>query len=310
LRPSSDKKRQHHHVWQHYLQPWTVDGAIHFLMNGRIRSTGTPRVAVEKNFYKLHKLSTTDLQLIKALVIDVAHPIARPIHIDFVNKITAPMRFVEQNRQVMKNLDKIDAYLDVDMSNVLEDYHASIEKSFLPMLARLGNSDLSFYNDPNECITFLRFLATQYMRTKGIKIRTIQVVRDNYGHDLTRIWNIMSFMLAVDFGAALFEQRERRSVALVHNRTETTFITGDQPVIDLHAIRPDLVEKVSLYYPLGPRVALLLTDVDEAPQYATDTLTSAQVEALNKKIFENSHSQVFAQTKESLSGLTPDGQAA
>jgi len=188
------------------------------------------------------------------------------------------------------------------MSNVLEDYHMSIETSFLPTLTKLSNSDLSFYNDQNECITFLRFLATQFMRTKGIKFRTIQVVHDNYGHDFTRIWNIMSFMYAVDFGAKLFVERERRGVALVHNRTETTFITGDQPIMNLHAIRPSPVETDSLYYPLGPRAALLLTDVDEAPQYATDTLTSAHVAELNKKIFENSHSHVFAQTKEPLSG--------
>jgi hypothetical protein len=194
LRPSPDKeKRHHHHVWQHYLKPWTVDGAIHFLMNGRICSTGTTRVAVEKHFYKLHKLSTTDLQLIKALVIDVAHPITRPIHIDFVNRITLPMRFVEKNRHLMKTLDKIDDYLNVDMSNVFENYHMSIESSFFPTLTKLGNSDLSFFNGENECITFLRFLATQYLRTKGIKLRMIQMFRDNYGHDLTHIWDIMSF---------------------------------------------------------------------------------------------------------------------
>ena len=274
------------------------------MMNGCIRCTGTTRVAVGKHFYKLHKLNTTDLQLIKALVIDVAHPIARPMHIEFVTAITAPMRIVEQNRHRMKRLDKIDAYLDVQMSNELENYHMSIENSFLPTLTKLGNGDLSFYNDQKECIRFLHFLATQYMRTKGIKVRTIQMFGDTYGHDLTRIWDIMSFMCAVEFSASLFVQRERRSVDLVHNRTSTTFITGDQPVIDLLAKRPNAeVEKVSLYYPLGPRVALLLTEVDEAPQYATDTLTSAQVEELNKKMLENSHSQVFAQTKEPLSGL-------
>ena len=215
MRSRRDKKQQHHHVWQHYLQPWTDNGAIHFLMNGCIRCTGTTKVAVEKHFYKLHKLSAIDLQLIKALVIDVAHPIARPVHIDFVTAITAPMRFVEQNRHRMKNLDKIDAYLDVVMTNVLEDYHMHIENSFLPTLTKLHNNDLGFYNDQKECITFLRFLATQYMRTKGMKVRIIQQFRDNYGADLSRIWDIMSFMCAVDFGAALFEQRKQRSVALV-----------------------------------------------------------------------------------------------
>jgi hypothetical protein len=187
------------------------------------------------------------------------------------------------------------------MSNVLEDYHMSIENSFLATLTKLHNSDFSCYSDQEERITFIRFLATQYMRTKGMKMRMVQEFRDNYGHDLSRIWDIMSFMCAVDFGAALFEQRKRRSVALVHNRTEITFITGNQPVIDLIAKRPNsTVEGVSLYYPLRPRVALLLTEVDEAPQYATETLTSSHVEQLNKKIFENCHSQVFAKTKEPL----------
>jgi hypothetical protein len=66
-------KRHHHHVWQNYLKPWTVGGAICCLQDGRIFSTGTRTVAVEKDFYRLHQLTREDVELIK-LLFDQGHP--------------------------------------------------------------------------------------------------------------------------------------------------------------------------------------------------------------------------------------------
>jgi hypothetical protein len=295
-----NKKKRHHHVWQRYLKPWTTGSSIRCLMGGRIFPTGTTKVAVERHFYRLHNLNDEDLALIKTQIIDQGHPYARSLHEDFARAITAPMRFVEQNRSRLRNLDKIDAHLDLYMSNVLENHHMHIETSFFPMLEKLGNGDLSFYADPNECIPSLRFLTTQYMRTKGVMVRSIDLVLANNGIDLTRIWNVISFMLATNVGAGLFAERERRTLALIHNHTDLEFITGDQPVINLHADRPHEVEKLSLYYPLGPQMALLLTEVDETPFYATDTLTPDQVAGLNKRMFASSHAQVFARTEEPL----------
>jgi len=65
------------------------------------------------------------------------------------------------------------------------------------------------------------------------------------------------------------------------NRTEVPFITADQPAINLKGARPHPTEALSIYYPISPRLALLLADVDEEPLFATEGLTAAQASMLN-----------------------------
>ena len=67
-------KRRHHHVWQRYLRPWTVGGTLYCLQDGRIFSTGTRTVAVEKDFYKLHQLTVEDVALISCSLVRGIRP--------------------------------------------------------------------------------------------------------------------------------------------------------------------------------------------------------------------------------------------
>jgi hypothetical protein len=160
--------------------------------------------------------------------------------------------------------------------------------------------DLSFYESTDRCIGFLYFICMQYMRTKGIKERSIERVSDHSGQDLSRIWNLATLMFAYNVGMGLFLERRKRKLALVENRTDVPFTTGDQPIINLHVdgIRPS--NELSLYYPVSPSLALLLTEVDKEPAFSTETLTSVQVTDLNTKMFEACHSQLFGQTRASL----------
>jgi hypothetical protein len=82
-----------------------------------------------------------------------------------------------------------------------------------------------------------------------------------------------------------------------------TFITGDQPAINLKASRPYPPENLSIYYPLSPQLALLLSDVDEEPPFAAEAITAAHASTLNGKLFEARYNQVFAQSEEALKAL-------
>jgi hypothetical protein len=291
--PDEEKKRRQHHVWRHYLKSWTVGGGLYCLRGGRIFPTGTTAIAVEKDFYKLHKLTPEDFGLIKWLIMDAAHPTLTKNHEHFLAMLTFPLQFDGR-------LPEIDVMIDTYRTNALEDYHAGIENSFLPLLDRLLAKDASSYAIEGECITFLHFICTQYMRTKRIKVRMIELIKEKNGRDLSRIWDIMSHMCAVNIGCGLFLERIKRKLTLVENRTDVTFVTGDQPVINLHAAPPRPPTKLSLYYPLSPRLALILPEVDEEPPFSTESLTSAQVAALNARIIEASHSQVFGDSEASL----------
>jgi hypothetical protein len=71
------------------------------------------------------------------------------------------------------------------------------------------------------------------MRTKGIKEKTIEILKRKSNLDVSRIWDIMSHMSATNIGMSLYLEKERRQLVLVENTTELAFITSDQPIINL-----------------------------------------------------------------------------
>lgn len=294
------KKRRQHHVWQHYLKPWSYDGKIYCLRGGVIFATNTVNVAVERDFYKLQKLTAGDVRLLQNLIIEPSHPLAKRHHEHLLMQFTLPARFVEQSRALLGNTEQIDDLLDEYQTNALEDYHFNIENSFLPILDDILKGDLSFYSDDDRCIRFFHFICTQHMRTKGVKERSVERVMDRNGQDLSRIWNIAVHMFAFNIGMTLFAERKKRSLVLLQNRSDVPFITGDQPIVNLHGdgLRPP--DELCFYYPISPKLALMLTEVDQEPAFSTDGLTSAHVEALNARMRKASHSQLFGLTKESL----------
>lgn len=214
-----------------------------------------------------------------------------------------PARFVEQNREQLGNIEQIDKLLDEYQTNALEDYHAGIENAFLPILDDILKGDLSFYSNDDRCIGFLHFICTQHMRTKGVKERAVERVRKHDGQDLSRIWNIAVHLFAFNIGMGLFVERKKRKLVLMQNRTDVPFITGDQPIVNLHGdgIRPP--DELCFYYPVSPKLALILTEVDKEPAFSTDSLNSGQVAFLNTKMLTACHSQVFGQTEAALISL-------
>lgn len=298
--PNAVKKRRQHYVWQQYLKAWSTEGHLYCLMNGRIFPTGTTAIAVESYFYKIGKLTTTDVALIKFLLIDVkgVHPLTRKNHENFLKLVTAPALF----EGAVSDLDDL---LDTFRTNVLEDYHARIETSFLPLLQRALNKDIDFYTDDRSCINLFHFLASQHMRTKSVKAKTIEILKRKNGLDVSRIWGILSHMFATNIGMGVYLERKNRRLVLLENTTELPFITGDQPVVNLHGDGKNPPASLSWYYPISPRLALLLPEVNEDPALSTESLTPAQVGSLNARIAAASHSQAFAQSRLSLEPFIP-----
>jgi hypothetical protein len=246
--PAPEKKRRQHHVWQHYLKPWSVAGRIWVSQGDRVFATGTTVVAVERDFYKLHNLSNDDVALLRTLLGDPSHPLIKKLDNDLFFRLMAPVQFVQQNRGRIKNIRQVEAYLDVHMTNALEDYHAAIEARFIPILNLLRTGDLNLLDDMDVSIDFFHFVGTQYMRTTRVKERSIKIVREKNGADLSRIWPVLSIICGRDVGASLFIERKRRKFVLVQNVTNVPFVTGDQPAINLSGEKPEPTEQFSLYY--------------------------------------------------------------
>ncbi len=292
-------KDRHHHVWQQYLRAWTTDGALWCLRDGRIFQTGTPVVAVERSFYKLHNLTVDEIKIVQEFF-SKGHEAAIQVNMELLNLLMAPFRLaaaIPNSSQSTALTQAIDEWT----SNLLENYHMHIEASFIPLLKQAIKGDISFYDDDDLSITFFNFLSTQYMRTKGIKERSISLSqKSGSGPDLSRMWNVMIHMFATNIGAQLYVERSRRKMVILRNDTTVPFVTGDQPAINLYADGNAVPTKLSVYYPISPRLALLLAEVDEEPLYLSDGLTANQSSELNAKLHGACYSQVFGDSEESL----------
>lgn len=292
-------KRRHHHVWQHYLKPWAHGGAILCLQNGKVFSTGTTRVAVEKDFYKFHGLTAADERMV-TLLFSKSHASAQKSFASLLNRLMAPFREVMARPGASSN-PAVSKLLDKYASEVLEELHADVEARFIPLLKLSLEGDISFYED-DRCRPFFDYITKQYMRTKGIKERFIATHVPVAGADLRPAWNMLSFMFAQNIGASLYVERRQRKLVLLCNFTDTPFITGDQPVVNLHAMGRETT-RLTLFYPLSPKRALWLGEVDEPCPFNDDNLTQEDIVQLNSKIASASYQQVFGNNREILEAL-------
>lgn len=302
---ASKPKLQHHHVWRHYLSPWGVDGQIWCLQDRRVYSTGTRRIAVEKRFYKLEDLTPAKVALVRGLI-RKGNGYARDSQEAFMDKLLSPFRRVQSSLLSQEDRDKVQKAVDDYASQVIEDYHTRIEGRAIPFLDDALNGDLRFYED-ERCIPFLHFLATQYMRTKGIKERVLQDSKSILNIDSGGVWVVLSLIFAENLGASLYAERHQRKLALIRNDTAVPFVTGDQPAINIHGERfGQPPGRLSIYYPISPRLALQLCEVDEQPMFPSQEVKRGDAAMLNQMMAAAAFRQVFAQTKQTLLDLSQD----
>ncbi|MGA3249209.1 MAG: DUF4238 domain-containing protein [Paraburkholderia sp.] len=286
------KKRRHHHVWQHYLKPWERAGTVQCSMAGRIFGTDRVNIAVERDFYALPKWTADDRKLMRAFISPMPEA-ARRTHMNFLAALEFPDRF-EGHSEIA------DDQIAIFRTNAIEDQYAAIEQCFEPLLTRILTEDLGFYDDARESIAFLAFLCSQQMRTKGVKERSLELNRSASLPNLERIWPALAYILAVNIGGTMYVERRRRTLVLLNNGHDTPFITGDQPVVNLLGMAGTVTDRVALYFPVSPRLALVLNDVDNNLPLSSASLTPTDVRALNAKIAAETHAQVFGNSDAAL----------
>jgi hypothetical protein len=194
--------------------------------------------------------------------------------------------------------------LIANLHNAVDNQHTVIERNFAPLLARSLAGDFSWYESGEDCIRFCNFVAAQALRTRGVKERTVGRLKERMGMDVSRIWDILALIYGFDIGCALFLARKKRRLIAVRNDTSVPFITGDQPVVNLHGNRETPPEMASLYYPISPRLALYLGEPDEVPpEIPFEAMTATGASYLNLRIAVASHAQVYARTPDLLTAV-------
>jgi hypothetical protein len=212
------KKPRQHFVWQEYLRSWSTAGKLYCLQNGRVFATGTAVLGVGTDFYKVRSITDQDLTLLKLLAArEGMHPVEREFSEWFLDQVLSPTLFVSRHREQVQHVPELDRALDIHNTNVVDDYHTTVESSFVPLLARSLRGDISWYENDEHCTTFCQFIALQHLRTRRTKERVIARLKERMNVDLSRIWQLLAVIFGFKVGCSLFLERKGRTLVLVRN---------------------------------------------------------------------------------------------
>lgn len=226
-------KHRQHYVWKHYLEAWATNGQVCCFQEGRRFRTNAANVAVQRDFYKLVELTPGDIDLIRRLAIASTPEAGRYVHEHLLQTLAIT---AEIHRSGLgQSSPAVRAKLEEAMTNMVEDYHASIEVDAQPLLDAARRGDLSFYRDDQRAMRFAYFLAMQALRTRAARDRVVEQLRAGLEIDVSRAWTILYQIFATNVAGTLFVDRSRRELSLLTNATANRFITGDQPVVNLAA---------------------------------------------------------------------------
>jgi hypothetical protein len=180
-------------------------------------------------------------------------------------------------------------------------------------------SNTNFLNDEELVVEFIHYLCVQYFRTKKVKENVANSVAELGLLDVDKAWNILSNIFSTTLGWSIYIERSFWSAVILVNHTKTSFLTGDQPIINTYAAFGYQVKEhdhLEFYYPLSPNKALLLTKNSEFKGVHSKVLSEAEVARFNDAILDLAHEQIYAATKFQLNEVAKNynkhctGQAA
>lgn len=304
----NDKKNQHY-VWQNYLRPWTDDGKLFCLRNGKIFRTNSKNIAVERYFYRTDALTKREIEFIEHLVIKRAHPVLQRLHRSWLVTFDMPFQMIERWKTKGGDPRKLEELEKFVKNNLHEEVHAQLERRAIVFLEFLLKKEIGFYlADGEEKREFLLFLSTQYGRTNKIRTSVLENAargaQDKLGINLEKIWNPLVHIFATNIAFGLSSHNFK--LIFLENQSDLPFITGDQPVLNIHAtnIRSgEMVDKLELYYPLSPRLALLLTEERGESDGAVLTVERDTAKEYNWHVFKSAKSELYAHSRDALTSF-------
>jgi hypothetical protein len=315
-------KIYHHHTPREYLLPWAdADERIAWLGYGKVHRSGLTVVGGENDFYKLKHLTDKDIDKIRKIIAALPKG-GRKGHEDLLRCYVLPTRLKRDlesrivNSQRLAELAALDEtqiaeeqikiteakhLLEVTISNLNENYHASIERRFWPYLASIRRRDFSFYEDPLKAGEFLHGLSVQYLRTKTVKDRVSRNVELVF-EDIERVWDLLSHIYGVVMGASIFADRRRFKIVVLENDTEVPFITSDQPIINMLSDPKDFSSptRMELYYPLSPSQAMLFLEKSTPVPEISLHVSIDEAHRYNRMMLDHSGLRIFSNSEEYL----------
>ena len=290
------KKRRHHSVWKKYLMAWALNEKIYCLdlSNNNLFNSNPINVGIEKDLYKLNELTEREMAIIKS-IIESSPKHRQKAHKKLLNDYNMVFRL----KNLLKSKDikdnEIDTALAEYINNFGEELHSQIENLGEEYIDSIMEEDVSFYDTNDGCTGFLYYLSDQCMRVPlRIKI-----------HGISRIWNLLGHIFADNMGWSLYRDRRLYKIVLLKNNSNVEFITGDKPVINTYWDKEtlSLPDEIELYYPVSPKLSVLLTKAENYNGSNNLLLNEKEVIMYNSLNVKNAHRQVYAMSEEDFGGI-------
>lgn len=296
------KVKSQHYVWRKYLSEWTrektSDGHIYclFMDKSKIENPNIKSIATSRYFYRINRISDIEKDFIQKLLIDIISdktPELKKVCQDWLDL------FVMSNKLNILRGDstEFDESLELFQKCIMEKIHMETENIGSKYLNKLKNKEIEFYNNEDDKMDFNIFIANQYTRTRVMKERLKENLKDT-DINMENCFLPISIISATTLGFSLF--KDEFQIQLLENNANIPFITGESPVVNIKADynNDNEPKELELYYPITPQIAILLTRNKINKQLRK--VESEEVNLYNEKIFQATNNQLYSCDEESL----------
>lgn len=255
-------------------------------------------VAQVRDFYKLKEMSEHDLSIVYG-IINNSNKNLRETHIEFIDFFQEVFELKKQSEKLNINDKEINETIDIAIHNLEEELHGLIENDSIPYINSILEENIDFFNSTEDRSNFSYFLMVQFVRTQKYKKLLAEVFK-NEEFKIDNIWSVISHIFALNLGHSLANDKKIKMVLLVNNNIDE-FITADQPVFNTYEQNKDEPpKKHEFYYPVSPKLAILLTDKLKKYTSKKYQVSNDEVIKYNKMIARNSLEQLYATSEEIL----------
>lgn len=297
--------KNQHYVWQHYLRAWATPRKIWCKRMDTPEPFDTiPRnVGAARFFYEFYELEERDRRYIEAVISQSNDKRLQDINRGWLESFQQSFAIRKQLDGFAKNpahREELETQLREIEKTMGERFHFQIEDRAAPILDALRKRDCSFAANEKSWVDFIYYLCNQYFRTAKLR-NSMLAIPNIIDHDASRTWPIEAFIYATNLGASFARQKSKYRIRFLRNKSDISFITSDQPVINLLSSTD---AEIDFYYPLKPDLAMIYTANPDRYGGEDAEIGRLGVESYNHKIFANSDNQIYGNDPAYLKSLS------
>lgn len=303
----SNLTKKQHYVWRHYLKAWASNEKIFAFLNkeNKLIHTNLMGVAQERYFYQLEDLTLAEEAFLTGFVATNSHASLKTLNEDYLRMFLAPFKIKRELRDF--NLGKELSFLEEDIRklelNYLEHIHGRYEDHGHKLLAAAKSRDYCFLERHEGLFKTMMFICMQYVRTKKRKLQMAEILKTAGQDDLSGCFHMIAFVLAGNMAYNLSFSPYLRFTFLTNHHSQT-YLTCDQPVFNYADDEKDsegFTTGFELYYPLSPRLALVITrEPHNGNWISEEEISQEQLATYNQKTVDTAESFLFADSEAAM----------